>query len=82
MSGRIGNPFKGEPSHVIIRDDGACPSLRKHTPAPSGYAEWHEWARKKVKTHDQFLCPDCGRFAIWKPKRNRAVSAEPRETTT
>jgi len=37
----------------------------KHTPAPTGYAQWVDWAERKAKTHDQVECPHCGRFAIW-----------------
>ncbi len=41
----------------------------KHTPSPSGYVEWHEWAEKKSKTHVQEKCPACGLWAVWRPKR-------------
>lgn len=41
----------------------------KHTPSPSGYVEWHEWAERKAKTHDQTQCLVCGRWAIWKKRR-------------
>lgn len=39
-----------------------------HTPSPSGYVAWHEWAERKAKTHNQLQCPTCGTWAIWKPK--------------
>lgn len=45
--------------------DLAC----KHTPCPTGYVEWHEWAEKKSKTHVQKRCPSCGLWALWVPKR-------------
>ena len=35
---------------------------------PTGYIAWQEWAELMSKTHDQILCPHCGRFAIWKLK--------------
>lgn len=41
----------------------------KHTPCPTGYVAWHEWATKKAKTHRPERCPVCGRYAIWKPRR-------------
>lgn len=37
----------------------------RHTKAPTGYVEWHEWAEKKAKTHDQIRCPGCGLFKVW-----------------
>lgn len=46
-----------------------CPDAHKHTPSPGGYLRFHEWAEKKAKTHDQFQCPTCGFWAIWKKKR-------------
>lgn len=32
---------------------------------PSGYLEWHEWARKMGETHIQHRCPECGLYKIW-----------------
>lgn len=43
----------------------------KHTECPVGYSEWHAWAEKKSKTHDQKECPECGLFSIWVLKMNR-----------
>lgn len=40
-----------------------------HTPQPTGYIEWHEWARLASKTHGQVTCPHCGRLFVWLPKR-------------
>ena len=37
----------------------------KHTPQPTGYVEWHMWAEKKQRTHEQRRCPGCGLWAIW-----------------
>ena len=41
----------------------------KHTPCPSGYVEWHEWAEKKSKTHKQKRCAGCGLYSIWVKKK-------------
>lgn len=49
-----------------------CPDRSKHTKSPSGYVEWHEWAEKKAKTHEQHKCPTCGLWVIWKPKKKVA----------
>lgn len=50
-----------------------------HTDQPTTYREWHQWAKKKSKTHRQYKCPHCGLWAIWmeKPKKHaiRAGSA-------
>src|ERR1700756_4418734 len=43
----------------------------KHTPCPEGYLQWHTWAEKKSKTHKAIKCPNCGRYAIWVPKRRK-----------
>jgi phage FluMu protein Com len=39
-----------------------------HTPMPSGYTAWDEWARQASKTHRQVHCPRCGTLSIWLPK--------------
>ena len=44
-----------------------------HTPDPSGYSDWHQWARTLAKTHKQERCGECGRFSIW---RVRALGQE------
>lgn len=44
----------------------------KHTPEPSGYVAWHEWAEKKAKTHVQQQCPVCGLWKIWRRKKQPA----------
>ena len=43
-------------------------ACENHTPCPTAYIEWHEWAEKKGKTHKQALCPDCKSLAVWVPK--------------
>ena len=40
----------------------------RHTPCPSGYVAWHEWAEKKSRTHEQHRCPVCDGWAIWKKR--------------
>lgn len=54
-----------------------------HTDQPTGYREWHQWAKKKSKTHRQYKCPHCGLWAIWmeKPKKNAGSAASTRRTT-
>lgn len=54
----------------------ACPRAHQdnHSPLrgePQGYVAWHEWAERKCKTHVQEKCADCGRWAIWRPRRRR-----------
>jgi hypothetical protein len=49
----------------------------KHTPRPTGYLPFVEFARVKSKTHRQERCPVCGLWAIWVPKKKRVrVSGE------
>ena len=50
-----------------------------HTDQPNEYREWHAWAEKKIKTHEQHKCPHCGLWAIWieRPK----ASAKKRKVT-
>lgn len=50
----------------------ACPAFHDHTPAPSGYIAWHEWAKKMGRTHRPIKCTGCKRYAIWVPKQRRA----------
>jgi predicted RNA-binding Zn-ribbon protein involved in translation (DUF1610 family) len=44
-------------------------SICKHTSCPTGYVAWHTWAEKKARTHDQYQCPACGRWTIWRKRR-------------
>lgn len=46
----------------------SCPLESQHTPQPSGYNAWHEWAEKMEETHYQVKCEGCDLFAIWKPR--------------
>lgn len=56
------NPYSEE---LVV---SPCEGGKKHTPAPQGYVEWHEWAEEKGKTHKQEKCPGCGKWSIWTPK--------------
>lgn len=51
--------------------EAACPNGDEHTPSPRGYLQWHAWAERIAKTHEQVRCPDCGLYAIWRPKKPR-----------
>jgi hypothetical protein len=42
-----------------------CSDDSAHTPCPTGYIAWHEWAERKAKTHDQRQCLHCGSWAVW-----------------
>lgn len=46
----------------------APPACAKHTPCPSGYLAWHEWAEEMAKTHRQVRCKGCGLYAVWVPR--------------
>ena len=63
-------PVNQSPFYYKRAED--CPKADKHTPCPGGYLNWHAWAEKKAKTHDQLQCPTCGFWAIWKPKKKEA----------
>lgn len=45
-----------------------CPDRKKHTKAPEGYQQWHDWADRKSRTHYQVKCSTCGLYAIWVKK--------------
>jgi hypothetical protein len=49
--------FKGLVCLTVI------PIFKAGDPAPSGYVEWHEWARGQLKAGlKQKRCKMCGRF--------------------
>ncbi len=50
---------------------GLCPHFEDHTAAPAGYLQWHAWATKMSKTHQQRKCDGCGRYSVWEPKCER-----------
>lgn len=45
----------------------ACRNVEQHTPQPTGYVQWFEWAAEMAATHRQKRCAGCGRFAVWVP---------------
>lgn len=53
------------------RPDGAepCPNAANHTPHPTGYIAHASWADDALTVADQRVCPGCGRWEIWVPKR-------------
>jgi len=42
---------------------------------PTRYIAWHEWAKKKLKTHRVFKCSQCGLWHIWRRRKIRSESA-------
>lgn len=56
-----------------------CPSFHDHTPAPAGYNQWHDWARKMLRTHKQIRCTGCGLFHIWIPRRPAPIAQKEEE---
>ena len=52
-----------------------CSSASTHTPAPSGYLQWHGWAERMAKTHRQLRCRGCRLFKVWVPKGSRAAAS-------
>ena len=50
--------------------DTKCPNVKNHTKCPTAYNHWNYWANRMRKTHKQIKCPDCGRFAIWVPRKD------------
>ena len=29
------------------------------------YGAWHEWAERRLRTHECIQCPECGLWKIW-----------------
>lgn len=58
-----------------------CPNEATHTPRPSGYIAWFEWAERMSKHFKQVRCGGCGLYAIWVPKdpANPAKLVPPQE---
>jgi hypothetical protein len=46
-----------------------CERGGTHTPQPTGYLAWFEWADEMSKTHRSTRCRYCGLFAVWVPRR-------------
>lgn len=53
-----------------------CSDTNYHTPQPSGYIEWHDWAERMTKTHVQKQCPTCGLWSWWVPIKPLGTVAE------
>lgn len=49
-------------------DSTPCPAPEQHTPCPSDYLAWHEWAERMQATHEQQQCPGCGLWMVWVPR--------------
>jgi predicted RNA-binding Zn-ribbon protein involved in translation (DUF1610 family) len=60
------------PGRGKYADKSECPDRAKHTVCPVEYLSYSEWAVAMGKTHDQFQCPTCGYWSIWKPKKKAA----------
>jgi len=54
-----------------------CPNVIDHTPCPSGYIQWHEWAAKISKTHRNLKCAGCGLYKIWEPNQPTTQDKQP-----
>lgn len=48
-----------------------CPDRIHHTDAPTGYIQWHSWAKKMALTHKQVKCTGCDLYVIWVPKKQK-----------
>ena len=87
MTKRVGAPSHGGKTRVFIcggderlgldPDETKCPNVENHALHPLGYADWHEWASEKNKTHKNSKCDGCGRFTIWTPRVKRPSAATP-----
>lgn len=64
MTGRI---YLCPPGDMPLRDPNPdCPQHERHTPCPTGYVDWHEWAaRMHYQRHSQCRCDGCGLLVIW-----------------
>lgn len=61
---------------ALVAKPPTNPNCQPHTPEPTGYFAWHEWAERMTKTHKQIRCPGCGLWAIWTP-RDLPTESEP-----
>jgi hypothetical protein len=61
------------PDMTLVIESSDCPKNGEHTPAPSGYLAWHEWATHMNQTHRQVRCTGCGRYAVWVRKNLRRL---------
>jgi hypothetical protein len=51
----------------VADDLRPCPRAHLHTPAPTGYLAWHEWAEAMFSTFEQQACPGCRQASVWTP---------------
>jgi hypothetical protein len=56
-----------------VLNGGVCERADLHTPSPSGYLQWHSWARGMSEDYVQRRCPGCTVFKVWVPKDDGAV---------
>lgn len=56
--------------HAVL--SSACPLRDAHTPSPSHYSDWHDWAERMKQTHEQVRCAGCGLWLVWVPKKENA----------
>jgi hypothetical protein len=50
-----------------VPDTSDCPNSAEHTPCPTGYVDWHEWAASMhYQRRTQHKCPGCGLLKIWR----------------
>lgn len=59
------------PTGKLEVPDPECPNAELHTPQPTGYVEWHDWAQQMTKGFKQKRCPGCGLLNIWEPRTGR-----------
>lgn len=50
-----------------------CEQAELHTPCPSRYVPWHEWAERMARTHAQQRCPACGKWFVWTPEKGAGI---------
>lgn len=55
---------------ILQRGHGAeaCRDASRHTDKGVGCMDFHEWAEKKAKTHEQRRCLVCGFWVMWVKK--------------
>ena len=58
----------------LVARAATTPGCEPHTPQPSGYVAWHEWADLMAETHVQRQCKGCGLWAVWEPKPDGEIT--------
>ena len=64
-----------DPSCSTFEQARDCPNEAEHTYGPHGYVNWHSWADKMRRTHNQRACSGCGLFLIVMPKAKRVKAS-------